>query len=330
MSGLISIILPVYNGQQFLNSSIESCLNQTYQNFELIIIDDCSTDDSYAIAQISKKKDSRIKLFKNKKNSGLPATLNFGHKHAMGNYITWTSDDNIYEPNALEKMLFNLKNSKAAFVYANCKVIDEKGFDSGFLKAKSPENIYFGNCVGACFLYTQLFYEKNGLYDEELVYVEDYEYWLRGLKHSKYFNLEETLYNYRVHSENLSAAINSNSFKKKVFRNNLKKAIFKNVGSYKELSHYLIGLQFKKGDVEIRPLQKIDILKQAKEFNLTQIGSKINAIQRIVLDKTVDFIFLNTTYHTLSSLLFAIKTGYFTNSSHSYKRRLAFVRICLF
>jgi len=105
MSKLISIVLPVYNGARFLRESIDSVLNQTYTNWELLILDDCSTDETPSIAQEYAEKDSRIFYYRNERNLRLPGNLNRGFSLAKGDYLTWTSDDNRYRPTALEKML---------------------------------------------------------------------------------------------------------------------------------------------------------------------------------------------------------------------------------
>src|SRR5574344_1693507 len=109
MSELVSIVLPVYNGEKYLAQSIESVLNQTYENIELIIVNDCSTDNSRDIAQKYANKNSGIKIIDNTENKKLPASLNIGFEAANGEYYTWTSDDNYYEPTAIEKMVQYLK-----------------------------------------------------------------------------------------------------------------------------------------------------------------------------------------------------------------------------
>ena len=94
MSDLISIVLPVYNGAKFLCESIDSVINQTYKNWELLILDDCSTDETAKIAQKYVEQDSRIRYYLNEKNLRLPRNLNKGFSLAKGDYLTWTSDDN--------------------------------------------------------------------------------------------------------------------------------------------------------------------------------------------------------------------------------------------
>ena len=112
MRDLISIVLPVYNGARFLKDSIDSVIAQTHQNWELLILDDCSTDETPEIAKEYQATDSRIQYYRNEKNLKLPGNLNKGFSLAKGEYLTWTSDDNRFRPNALERMLEVLQEKK--------------------------------------------------------------------------------------------------------------------------------------------------------------------------------------------------------------------------
>ena len=124
----VSIILPVYKGANYLAQSIESVITQTYENWELIIVDDNSPDDSFQIAQTHAKKDNRIKAYKNEKNLMLPGNLNAGFGHATGTYYTWTSHDNAYLPDALEKMVAYLEKTPACtLVYADMLEMNPAG-----------------------------------------------------------------------------------------------------------------------------------------------------------------------------------------------------------
>ena len=123
---MISIVLPVYNGERYLKKSIESCLNQSYRNWELLIIDDGSTDRSAEIAKEYVQIDSRVHYYRNEHNLKLPKTLNRGFSLASGAYLTWTSDDNYYYENAFEKMVQALEKEKSDFVFAACSIINEQ------------------------------------------------------------------------------------------------------------------------------------------------------------------------------------------------------------
>lgn len=104
MNELVSIIMPVYNSEKYINQSILSVLNQTYSNFELIIINDGSTDNSKKVCEQYLEKDSRIHFF-DKKNEGVAKTRNFGIEKANGKYLMFIDSDDIFEENMIEKML---------------------------------------------------------------------------------------------------------------------------------------------------------------------------------------------------------------------------------
>ena len=98
----ISIVLPTYNGEQYISQSIDSILKQTFPDWELIIVNDCSTDHTLEIVKQYAEKDHRIKIVNNSINKKLPSSLNIGFQHSCGNFLTWTSDDNLYHENAFE------------------------------------------------------------------------------------------------------------------------------------------------------------------------------------------------------------------------------------
>lgn len=203
---LISIVLPVYNGEKYLKESIDSVIAQTYENWELIIIDDCSTDSSPEIAKNYAKKDSRINYFRNEQNKKLPKSLNKGFSLSKGDFLTWTSDDNRYLPEALEKMLMYLLNEHVDLVCAGSDIIDDNDCHLYFFETSNDikVDIWAWNHIGACFLYTRRIYEEIGGYNENQFLVEDYDYWLRVCSCFEAYGIRETLYVYRTHPRNLT------------------------------------------------------------------------------------------------------------------------------
>jgi len=141
MRPLVSIILPVFNGEIYLNKAIESCLNQTYSNIELIIVNDCSTDSSMSIAMTYGKIDNRIKIINNIENKKLPASLNVGHAAAKGAFLTWTSHDNIYEINAIEELMKIILSSEVDIVYSDFTLIDAMGNFKRIIKLPEVETL---------------------------------------------------------------------------------------------------------------------------------------------------------------------------------------------
>lgn len=202
----VSIILPTHNGEKYLAESIESCLEQTYSNFELIIIDDASTDNTPSIIKEYANKDSRIIPLRNEINLKLPASLNKGFAVSTGDYLTWTSDDNRFAPNAIKHLTEYLNKHKSVdFVYSNFYFIDENGNILNKFNAFKPQFIFNKNCIGACFMYRRKVYAAIGDYSADAFLVEDYEYWLRIHQQFNMHKLEEYLYFYRSHKNSLSA-----------------------------------------------------------------------------------------------------------------------------
>jgi glycosyltransferase involved in cell wall biosynthesis len=203
MKSKVSIVLPTYNGSKYIRQSIDSCLSQTYENIELIIVDDCSTDETPEI--IKSDKDERIKYVRHKKNRGLPHALNTGFAKATGDYLTWTSDDNYYNEEAIKKMVEVLHaNKRVGFVYTNYYFVDKNNNIIRSVCNPHPRMLDTRNCIGGCFLYRRKVYEKTGDYDPEFFLVEDYEYWLRIRKKFKMQKIDDYLYYFRLHPLNLS------------------------------------------------------------------------------------------------------------------------------
>lgn len=226
MNDLISIVLPVYNGEKYLKESIESVIAQTYKVWELLILDDCSTDNSAEIAKEYEKRDDRIHYYRNEKNLRLPRNLNKGFSLAKGNYLTWTSDDNRFRPQALEKMHAALvSDEKAQFVFASCRIIDGTGKEIEYIMVNesSKKRIMGMNSVGACFMYTRKAYEEVGEYDPKLTLVEDFDYWQRLYAKFGAVVISDILYEYRWHDGALTSTM-----KKDVFNRTLEKVLLKN------------------------------------------------------------------------------------------------------
>ncbi len=203
----VSIVLPTYNGEQYLKQSIDSILKQTCTDWELILVDDCSKDQTAYITEEYASLDSRIQVIHNKENKKLPGTLNVGFAAAKGHYFTWTSDDNLYEKDAIAVMSDYLDlNNDVHMVRGASQYIDEYGNVIGRSGNFSIENMYANNCLGACFMYRRDVWETIGDYDEDTFGVEDYDYWLRILNYyGEIISIDKVLYQYRIHARSLSA-----------------------------------------------------------------------------------------------------------------------------
>lgn len=202
----VSVILPTYNGSAYIAEAIQSVLEQTYADFELIIVNDCSTDNTLEIITEYAKKDSRIRVINNETNAKLPQALNIGFRAARGQYYTWTSDDNRYLPNAFEVMLSLLEEKlTVGLVYCNMNLIDERGNITKEGRLPEPDTLVRHNCVGACFMYRSTVAKSVGTYDPEMFLAEDYDYWMRIYQKSTLEHIDETCYLYRIHGGSLTA-----------------------------------------------------------------------------------------------------------------------------
>jgi glycosyltransferase involved in cell wall biosynthesis len=203
---LVSIVLPTYNGIRYLDKVIQSCLNQTFKTWELIVVDDASTDDSPSRIAAYVEKDKRIKLVRHDTNRKLPAALNTGFAMANGVFHTWTSDDNAYRPQALREMVGFLEtHPETDVVYTDFSIIDE---DNRFIKkvvVPPPRELIRGNCIGPCFLFRCHIKSMIGPYSENLFLAEDYDFWLRVSIRFNMTPLHEDLYSYRWHKESLTS-----------------------------------------------------------------------------------------------------------------------------
>lgn len=152
----ISIIMPVYNAQSYLRESIGSVLAQTYPDFELVIIDDGSSDDSYALCYEFAVQDSRIRLFQ-KENGGPGAARNFGLEHACGEYVLFVDSDDIVEPYCLQRLIELVQQHNADAVIYN---FDNLSSEGELLESGQEHPICSGLfCSDDIFTMT---YEKNG------------------------------------------------------------------------------------------------------------------------------------------------------------------------
>lgn len=205
----LSIVLPCYNGSKYLRQSIDSILAQGFKDWELILVDDCSKDETPAIMN-SYLSDPRISYIRNQTNQKIPKSLNAGFNLARGKYHTWTSDDNVFKPDAfLEMIKFLKENPSVDIVCANYDAIGEVGEFLLENKVSNLDKLYMKCNIGACFMYKAEVYKKVGGYRNEYFCAEDYDFWLLCYeKGFKFAVLDKNLYQYRMHSGNLTTTQN--------------------------------------------------------------------------------------------------------------------------
>lgn len=207
----VSVVMAVYNGEKYLKDAIESILDQTFRDFEFIIVDDGSTDKTLEILKEYERKDKRIKIIINKANIGLTKSLNKAIKEAKGEYIARQDDDDISLPERLKKQVeFLNRNEKigivGTFYYEinkKGKIIGKKTFpcsDERLKKTLIKYNPFFHSSV----LIRREVFSRVGLYDESFKRAQDYELWFRVANFYKLANIPEFLTKRRYLEEMIS------------------------------------------------------------------------------------------------------------------------------
>jgi glycosyltransferase involved in cell wall biosynthesis len=203
---LISVLMPVYNCENYILEAVESILQQTYSNFEFLIIDDCSTDKTVEI--IKSLNDDRIQLIQKHKNTGYTNSLNFGIQIAKGEYIARMDGDDISLPARFEKQI--------AFMEANvdvvvCGTAFEVLHNSFYIPVAESNNEIKVGMLQKCqighptVMMRNSFLKKHQLfYNSNMEPAEDYDLWVRMIHLGKFHNLQESLLKYRVHDKQVS------------------------------------------------------------------------------------------------------------------------------
>lgn len=203
-SPLISVILPVYNRENYLNEAIQSMLEQTYKNFELIIVDDGSTDNSLSIAE--NINDERIVICKNQINKGVSFSRNLGISKAKGEFLAFMDSDDISLPLRLEKQILLFQNNKEIDICGSWlqmmnskKILDfAKSHDEIICRMLLHCAISIGSVMARATVF------KDERFNSELRHGEDYELWSRLCWKKRFHNIQEPLLIYRYHANQLS------------------------------------------------------------------------------------------------------------------------------
>lgn len=210
----ISVIMPVYNGEKYLCEAIDSILNQTYQDFEFIIINDGSTDNSENIIQ--SYKDKRIVYLNNEKNSGICVTLNKGLDIAKGKYIARMDCDDISFPKRLETQVrYMEKFPQTAVVGSDIIVFGEDIEDHYFSNPHTPEMCKVGLLFNSSLAHPTVMIRKSVIDNHHLYYKdayrgrEDFELWWQISKIADITNIKEPLLKYRIHSSQVTQNYNT-------------------------------------------------------------------------------------------------------------------------
>ncbi len=206
----VTVLMSVYNGERYLREAVDSILNQTFKDFEFIIINDGSTDKTQKF--LYDYNDPRIKIINNKENIGLTRSLNKGLRAAKGEYIARQDADDISAPERLRtEVNFLEKHKNHAVVGTSVKIIDEDSVIIGLLDRPTKDEqirkiLEIRNCINhGSTMIRRTYLNKVGQYDENMLRSQDYDLWLRVLKKYLLANIPEYLYLWRKHADNIEA-----------------------------------------------------------------------------------------------------------------------------
>lgn len=229
----VSIIIPFYNCQ-YVDKAIESALGQTYQNVEIIVVDDGSTKYVEKVQPYF----SRVRYIK-KGNGGTASALNMGIKNATGEYFSWLSSDDLYNPEKISKQVKLMKEVGAMVSYSPYFIINSKGEAINLIKKYYPNKkelikTTLKYCpVNGCTVMTKMnVFSKVGLFDESLRYANDYDMWCRLILNYEFYYLNEPLVLYRHHDQmgtkkHIKKIDLETKFVKKKYRKSLRNYLFR-------------------------------------------------------------------------------------------------------
>lgn len=204
----VTIVIPVYNGEDYVKFAIDSAINQTYKNLEILVVDDGSTDST---EQIVKQYGNKVTYIK-KENGGVSTALNLAIEKMKGEYFSWLSHDDVYEPNKVEDEVEYLKEhkflGKKVIVYSDYNLIDKNGKligrvikDHEELELKPEYGLLKGHINGLSLLIPKAAFDEYGGFDTKLSCAQDYEKWWSMMKTYRFIHIPKILVNTRYHKK---------------------------------------------------------------------------------------------------------------------------------
>ena len=282
---LVSVIMAAYNHERYIAAAIESILNQTMPDLELVIVDDASTDGTPQIIQSYQEKDSRVKAFFHQQNQGIAATANQCLNNAVGQYLTFIGSDDLWVTNKLEKQLQILKDNPNWLVWSEGEIINGNGKPTGKTftqmhlasKKRKTGNI-FRELIDANYIFGQSLmfrreHLKNG-FSTDLKYLSDYRFMVDLAFEHDFFFMPEPLAKYRIHGHNSISKDKTNWLKDRIalrqyflqkygasLSRNIKANLYLNIGTaYSALGNLNLAKHFYLKALKLNPANKETIL----------------------------------------------------------------------
>lgn len=207
IDGLVSVVIPMYNSSSYITPTIQSVLDQTYRNIEVLVVDDCSKDDSVEVVEGISKLDARVRCIQQENNGGAAVARNRGIKEAKGRYIAFLDSDDLWAENKIEKQLALMKEKKAVFAFCAYDSVDENSQPvKGKIKIK--ERVRYKDLLTKTFICTPAaIYDRSFYGDVEMPLRrtgQDYAFWMVLLKKADAYGIDEALVHVRRRSGSLS------------------------------------------------------------------------------------------------------------------------------
>lgn len=268
-SKLVSVIIPLYNREEYIGEALESILNQTYKNLEILVVDDYSTDNGVLV--VKRYKDKRIKIIENSKNMGIAYTRNIGFDNARGEYIALLDSDDIALLDRIEKQVKFLENNPDIYLlggnrenFNSKKTLDRSnhGTSTDELKVNLLFDMDFTNPT--VMFRSSIINEFKQ--DSYFKVAQDYDFISRVSKVYKVANLSDVLIKYRLHESQITQNVKRDAYLEKI-----RSRIFNDIDVPKELHRaYYTGISYKANSKDISDFLEVIllILRQNKELKL--------------------------------------------------------------
>lgn len=253
----VSIITPLYNKEQYIEETILSVCAQTYQDWELIVVDDCSTDDGAAVVKKYMEMDSRIHYYKNEENMGAAKSRNQAIELARGRYLAFLDADDLWDSKKLEIQIGRMEKEQWAFSYTACDVVDGEGKKTGQVR-HVPDHVDYAVLLrGNPMPCLTVVLDQNQITDIQMKKMghEDYILWLDIMKRGICaYGVDEILASYREYGSSLSGdKKRSAGWMWQIYRNYLHFGILKS--SY-YFGHYVVNALRKRGKLDVKKIYK--------------------------------------------------------------------------
>jgi len=202
MDELVSVIMPAYNCEKYIAEAIKSVINQTYTNWELIVVDDCSTDNTFEIITLLQNDNAKIRVFKNVFNSGVSATRNKGISESKGEWIAFLDSDDMWDEKKLDKQIRYAQVNKVGLIFTGAAYVDENGNMYKWV-FEIPEKVSYKdllkqNVISCSSVLVRKTCLRNAKMENDRIH-EDFCVWLKVLRVEEYaYGVNEPLLIYRI------------------------------------------------------------------------------------------------------------------------------------